>query len=178
MMRRNSNGTVQGNLVSRNNSKIVSRYRYIGPGQNWESIPKPLLDNYKDFSRCHTGIYHRLEWNRPAKVIGNYRKNMLIHPEENRGLSVREAARLQSFPDNYVFVGSIGFQQQQVADAVPPLLAEAVANAIKHTLAHTRLSFAEENVKGSAAGCVSAKSTTLPKKSTKHLTCSEMSLSE
>jgi DNA (cytosine-5)-methyltransferase 1 len=44
---------------------------------------------------------------------------MLIHPSQDRGLSIREAARLQSFPDRYRFLGSIGFQQQQVADAVP-----------------------------------------------------------
>ena len=55
---------------------------------------------------------------------------MLIHPSQDRGLSVREAARIQSFPDDYVFLGSIGFQQQQVADAVPPKLAQAVAQAL------------------------------------------------
>lgn len=78
------------------------------------------MANYKDCSRCHTGIYHRLEANKPSTVIGNYRKNMLIHPWEDRGLSVREAARIQSFPDSFEFKGSIGFQQQQVGNAVPP----------------------------------------------------------
>ena len=82
--------------------------------------------NYSDRQRCHTGIYHRLNPNDPSVVIGNYRKNMLIHPDEDRGLSVREAARIQSFPDWYKFTGSIGFQQQQVGNAVPPLLAQAV----------------------------------------------------
>jgi DNA (cytosine-5)-methyltransferase 1 len=67
----------------------------------------------------------------PSKVLGNFRKNMLIHPSQNRGLSVREAARLQSFPDWYEFVGSIGFQQQQVADAVPPLLAMSVVDHVR-----------------------------------------------
>lgn len=128
---------VQGNLVSLNSGKIIQRYEYISPGQNWGAIPKELLDNYRDFSRCHTGIYYRMEWDRPSKIIGNFRKNMLIHPKQHRGLSVREAARLQSFPDNYEFLGSIGFQQQQVADAVPPLLTEAVARCIK-SVDHTK----------------------------------------
>jgi len=132
-MRTSKNGDlqVQGNLVTRNAEHIIERYKYVHPGQNWEAIPRRLMDNYKDLSRCHTGIYYRLKWDEPSKVIGNFRKNMLIHPEQHRGLSVREAARLQSFPDHYEFLGSIGFQQQQVADAVPPLLAEAVARCIR-----------------------------------------------
>ena len=130
MMRSKTNGVVQGNLVTCNADYVLQRYKCIKPGQNWEAIPHKLLRNYKDYTRCHTGIYFRLKRNEPSKVIGNFRKNMLIHPTQSRGLSVREAARLQSFPDSYEFLGSIGFQQQQVADAVPPLLAAAVARAI------------------------------------------------
>lgn len=130
LMRGRGRDLVQGNLVTRNSAKIIERYRHIRPGDNWEVIPARLLDNYADSSRCHTGIYHRLQWDLPSKVIGNYRKNMLIHPSQNRGLSVREAARLQSFPDDYIFVGSIGFQQQQVGDAMPPLLAQAIAKSL------------------------------------------------
>lgn len=119
-----------GHLVTRNAGYVLERYRHIPPGGNWEDIPLDLMANYADVSRCHTGIYHRLQPDSPSIVIGNYRKNMLIHPCENRGLSVREAARLQSFPDRFDFCGSIGFQQQQVGNAVPPLLAEAVFTAI------------------------------------------------
>ncbi|QDT66662.1 DNA (cytosine-5-)-methyltransferase [Calycomorphotria hydatis] len=127
---RNGKDCVDGNVVTNNSKLVIKRYKQIRQGQNWEAIPAELMDNYFDSSRCHTGIYYRLKWGEPSKVIGNFRKNMLIHPTQNRGLSVREAARLQSFPDSYKFIGSIGFQQQQVADAVPPLLAEAVANAV------------------------------------------------
>jgi DNA (cytosine-5)-methyltransferase 1 len=126
----NAGSNVTGNLVTCNSAYVVERYPFIPQGGNWQQIPEKLLSNYKDYERCHTGIYHRLLWEAPSRVIGNFRKNMLIHPSQDRGLSVREAARLQSFPDRYLFTGSIGFQQQQVADAVPPILAAAVAKSI------------------------------------------------
>gem|GEM_PF-2170239 len=80
------------------------------------------MKSYSYCTRCYTGIDHRLNYNEPAFVIGNFRKNMLIHPTQNRGLSVREAARLRAFPDWFAFYGSIGLQQQQVGNAVPPNL--------------------------------------------------------
>ncbi len=119
-----------GHLVSKNADYVIERYQYIRPGENWEAIPAEMMQNYIDRTRCHTGIYYRLQKDMPSIVIGNYRKNMLIHPEQDRGLSVREAARIQSFPDWYQFMGSIGFQQQQVGNAVPPLLAKAVFEKI------------------------------------------------
>ncbi|MBL9185762.1 MAG: DNA cytosine methyltransferase [Verrucomicrobiaceae bacterium] len=122
-----------GHLVTANNSTVTKRYPHIPQGGNWQNIPKRLMQNYSNLvnSRSrHTGIYRRLSWDEPSIVIANYRKNMLIHPEQHRGLSVREAARLQSFPDSYRFCGSIGLQQQQVSNAVPPLLAKAVFSQI------------------------------------------------
>lgn len=121
---------VTGNEVSRNTKRVVERYGYIGMGENWRAIPVNLMENYANLDLCHTGIYYRLRWNEQAKVIGNFRKNMLIHPTQDRGLSIREAARLQSFDDQHEFIGPLNDRQQQVGDAVPPKLAEAVGIAL------------------------------------------------
>lgn len=122
-----------GHLVSTNSPSILERYKYIAAGGNWKSIPERLMANYTDASRCHTGIYRRLKWDEPASVIANFRKNMLVHPSQDRGLSIREAARIQSFPDSFNFQGSIGFQQQQLGNAVPPLLARQIFETLHTT---------------------------------------------
>ena len=118
------------NFVSRNEDYVLERYSYIKPGENWKAIPNHLMSNYANKSNCHSGIYKRLDPNRPSVVISNYRKNMLIHPFEDRGLSVREAARLQSFPDSFKFSGTLMYIQQQIGNAVPPLMAEAIFQKI------------------------------------------------
>lgn len=129
LMRFNSSVSTQ-NYVSLNQEYIVERYKHIKQGQNWRAIPTSLMSNYKDIKNCHSGIYKRLEADKPSVVISNYRKNMLIHPFENRGLSVREAARLQSFPDNFIFKGTLWYIQQQIGNAVPPLLSEKIFKQI------------------------------------------------
>jgi len=126
LMRRKSKFAKQ-NLVTRNKPHIVARYPHIKQGQNWEAAKqKGLLDTYSSTKNTHSGIYKRLEDDKPSVTIANYRKSMLIHPHEHRGLSLREAARLQSFPDHIIFKGPLSYQQQQVGNAVPPLLAKAI----------------------------------------------------
>lgn len=130
LMRKGSRTSKQ-NYVSRNADYVIDRYKYIGQGQNWRAIPEELMTNYTDKNKCHSGIYKRLVADKPSIVISNYRKNMLIHPWQDRGLSVREAARLQSFPDRFIFKGTLMDIQQQIGNAVPPLLAKAVFDRIK-----------------------------------------------
>jgi hypothetical protein len=80
------------------------------------------------------GAYGRLGWDWPAYTITNEAHNVtagpFTHPEQDRPLSVREAARLQSFADNHEFHGPILSQYKQVGNAAPPGLAKAVAEAI------------------------------------------------
>ena len=134
MMRRRTNGKVRNNYVSKNGNLVIQRYAYIPQGGNWRNIPEHLMLNYKDKTRCHNYIYRRLREKETSIVITHYRKSMLIHPRQNRGLSVREAARIQSFPDYFIFKGPLVSQQQQVANAVPPLLAKAVAMSVRKIL--------------------------------------------
>lgn len=129
-MRTSQHQTVSNNQLTKNGELVLKRYSYIPQGGNWRNIPDEYMQNYANKDNCHSGIYHRLIWEDTSKTISNYRKNMLIHPLEDRGLSVREVARLQSFPDNYIFSGSLGSQQQQVANAVPPIIGTLIGNNI------------------------------------------------
>jgi DNA (cytosine-5)-methyltransferase 1 len=122
---------VYNHITTLSNDLVLKRYQYIKPGQNWANLPDDLIDNYEDKSRCHSYIYKRLEEDKPSITVSNFRKCMFIHPREDRGLSVREAARLQSFPDWYEFKGELSYKQQQVACAVPPLMAREIAKQIK-----------------------------------------------
>ena len=89
-----------------------------------------MKNTYTKPERTQNTIYLRLKLNEPSGTVVNVRKSMWIHPILNRGLTVREAARLQSFPDKFGFVGTKDSQFQQVGNAVPPLLAKAIAQQI------------------------------------------------
>ena len=112
---------------------VIERYGRIPEGANWESI-RDSLTNYADASRTHSNIYRRLSWNQPAITIGHFRKSMLVHPSQSRGLSLREASRLQSLPDWFRFAGKpdgspggLVHKQQQLANAVSPLVTKAIS---------------------------------------------------
>ena len=89
-----------------------------------------MKSTYSKPDRTQKTIYLRLNPDEPSGTVVNVRKSMWIHPTLNRAISVREAARLQSFPDRFVFLGSKDSQYQQVGNAVPPLLAKAIAETL------------------------------------------------
>ena len=113
---------------------MTKRFRLVPPGGNWRDIPIELMSNYNDLSNVHSIIYRRLRWHECAPTVANVRKSVIIHPRDNRILSVREAARIQSFPDSHRFYGGIVAVQQQVADAVPPLLAGVIGDLVYKAL--------------------------------------------
>ncbi|MCL1795227.1 MAG: DNA cytosine methyltransferase [Oscillospiraceae bacterium] len=117
----------------------IKRLQYIKPGGNWTDIPDELLPKGMKLARKsdHTKRYGRIDPNGLASTIltkcdphwGAY-----FHYEQDRSFTVREAARLQSFPDHFVFTGTQAGQFAQVGNAVPPLLANAVGLSIKSIL--------------------------------------------
>lgn len=121
-------------------SKInIERMRYVKPGGNWTDIPFELLP--KGMQRAkpgdHTKRYGRVEADGLASTIltkCDPHWGAFIHYEQDRSFTVREAARIQSFPDHFIFSGTQGQQFAQVGNAVPPLLAEAVGSAIRSIL--------------------------------------------
>jgi len=106
----------------------LKRFMAIKQGDNFHSLPPELKTTYSDTERTQNTIYLRLKYDEPSGTVVNVRKSMWIHPVKHRALSIREAARLQTFPDSFVFCGTKDSQYQQVGNAVPPILAKAIAD--------------------------------------------------
>lgn len=112
------------------------RIKRVRKGHDWRDIPINLLPDryFSTRSSDQKGSYGRLTWDWPAYTVTNASLNItagaFTHPDHDRCLSVREVARIQSFPDDYIFHGSVEAQYRQVGNAVPPLLARAVAEMI------------------------------------------------
>jgi DNA (cytosine-5)-methyltransferase 1 len=103
----------------------------LKPGALGDSLPKALWRG----TRAHK--WRRLHPNRPSyTILAQMHRDLSewVHPKANRWITVREAARLQSFHDGFVFKGSEWQQLKQVGNAVPPLVGFAVANAIREVL--------------------------------------------
>lgn len=128
-MRKDST-SVKNLITTSTRETAMSRFKKIKPGDNFHSLSPEDKDNYSDPSRTQNTIYLRLDPDKPSGTVLNVRKSMWIHPLLDRAITVREAARLQSFPDTFEFTGTKDSQYQQVGNAVPPLLARAVAETI------------------------------------------------
>jgi DNA (cytosine-5)-methyltransferase 1 len=112
--------------------------KHIPEGGNWQNIPVHIPSKRLEQIRKSGGrttYYGRLKYDQPAFTITTYFNRLgnssNLHPKQQRMISTREGARLQSFKDGFVFYGSKASQYKQIGNAVPPLLARAVAETIK-----------------------------------------------
>ena len=112
----------------------LKRFAALKEGENFHNLADDMKTTYTKAERTQNTIYLRLVYDQPSGTVVNVRKSMWIHPKIDRALTVREAARLQSFPDHFRFMGSKDQQYQQVGNAVPPILAQAIADHIKAKL--------------------------------------------
>ncbi|WP_348945387.1 DNA cytosine methyltransferase [Chitinibacter sp. FCG-7] len=114
----------------------LERLKHIPQGGSWRDIPHDLLPAGLQRARRsdHTKRYGRLHPDELCSTIltkCDPHWGSFFHPNQDRALSVREAARIQSFPDNFIFTGSLTEQFEQVGNAVPALMAKSIGETIK-----------------------------------------------
>jgi len=130
----NNSDKIYNHVRTETREVALKRFQSLKEGQNFHDLDESLKTTYTDHSRTQNTIYRRLAYNEPSDTVLNARKSMWVHPAKDRAISIREAARLQSFQDSYKFFGSKDSQYQQIGNAVPPLLARAVAEGLLASL--------------------------------------------
>ena len=126
---------LKNHIITKTTDVAMARFKALHQGENFHSLEDSLKTNtYTDIKRTQNTIYLRLNYDEPSGTVINVRKSMWIHPTLDRAISIREAARLQTFPDSFVFCGSKDKQYQQVGNAVPPIMAKAIAKQLAATL--------------------------------------------
>lgn len=126
---------LKNHMVTKTTDTAMQRFKALKQGENFHALDDSLKTNtYTDASRTQNTIYLRLNYDEPCGTVVNVRKSMWIHPTQDRAISVREAARLQTFPDSFVFCGSKDKQYQQVGNAVPPIMAKSIAKKLAKVL--------------------------------------------
>ena len=118
------------------NKKIIMDQ--VPPGGCWVDLPDKVQKSYMGASYGHgshmggrRGIARRMGWNEPSLTIlcsPSQKQTERCHPDETRPFTIRESARIQTFPDNWIFSGNLMSQYRQIGNAVPVLFAEAIAS--------------------------------------------------
>ena len=134
-MRKDSNG-IHDHVARTHNERDLKIFSMLKPGQWISDLPKNYNPYRKDIFQDR---FKKLLWDRSSyTIIAHISKDglMHIHPDkkQNRSITPREAARLQSFSDNYVFEGSRTKQFIQIGNAVPPLFSRAIAKGILESM--------------------------------------------
>jgi DNA (cytosine-5)-methyltransferase 1 len=114
----------------------IDRLKHIPPGGGREDLPEylQLPCHRNNPGHRHLDVYGRLSWDKPSGTItarfDSFTRGRFAHPEDHRSLTLREGARLQTFPDDFVFVGNREEGAKQIGNAVPPLLATVLGRSV------------------------------------------------
>lgn len=131
---RNENETVvQEHGAPKNGEHLIKIMKALKDGQSKDDLPEDIRPK-----SGYGNTYAKLWWNKPSTTITrNFAcpsSSRCIHPRDSRAMSIREGARLQSFPDDYQFYGSDGMKRLEIGNAVPPLLSMAIARQMLDVL--------------------------------------------
>jgi DNA (cytosine-5)-methyltransferase 1 len=122
------------------------RIRHVPPGGGREHLPAHLQLRCHSNGHRHLDTYGRLAWDEPSVTLtarfDSFTRGKFGHPTEDRSITLREGARLQGFPDDYVFAGTRGDGARLIGNAVPPPLATALGRALIRALKQAPLSLA------------------------------------
>lgn len=137
--------TLQNHVQTRHSALAVDRMKRVNGGENYTSLAEQI-------NSVHSGSYGRLRWDEQAPTITTRfdtpAGGRFIHPVEDRTLTPREAARLQSFPDDFVFWGSRTSVCRQIGNAVPPKISFFLARLVKNVMRMDRTYTHERRIPG------------------------------
>ena len=139
LMRERSNGLLTDHVVRYHNPQDIAAFAFMKEGMVYRDLPT-RFKRYRD--DIFKDKYRKLHWDRPAGTItAHLAKDCYthIHPEQPRTISIREAARIQSFPDDFRFLGHMGDRFRLIGNAVPPLMAWGIAEFVRRHLDGGRL---------------------------------------
>lgn len=123
---------IPNHIAMNHTEQMLEKMNHISDGGNRDEIPDNIRPKSWDIRK-----YIKYDSNTPSITItGDMRK--VFHYNQNRALTVRELARIQSFPDNFIFEWTSISQQQQVGNAVPPIMAQSIAKSIKNMLLESK----------------------------------------
>lgn len=117
--------------ISTSSEMTRKRMSFVPQGGNYTSIPEEYRTESKNRHSC---TYRRLAWNEPAPTITNWRKPPLIHPLEDRTLTVAEAKALQGLPKDFRVCGTLGQKQQQIGNCVPVAIGRYIKSCLLRML--------------------------------------------
>ena len=120
-----------------NNDRDIEIFGRLHPGEKSDDPKIEDIMPYKNRNHIFKDKYYKLDPDKVCKTITAHMRfdcNMYIHPYQPRGLTPREAARVQSYPDDYYFRGSFTKTYMQIGNSVPPLLGRSIAKIIKQYL--------------------------------------------
>ncbi|MCQ2455645.1 MAG: DNA cytosine methyltransferase [Clostridia bacterium] len=130
---RNSGNVLSEHKAPNNGAHLIKIMETLKDGQCKDDLPEDIRPK-----SGYGNTYAKLWWEKPSTTITrNFAcpsSSRCIHPRDSRALSIREGARLQSFPDDYVFFGSDGMKRLEIGNAVPPLLSIVIAKQMAEAL--------------------------------------------